>query len=76
LDVTEKRNKIRLRKETADDGREIGIGSQASQSLRVERYGSGKRNLRLWGDSFTEEFITEVTIEREIRMAERNSRAV
>jgi hypothetical protein len=37
MDVTEERNKIRLRKEKADDGREIGIGSQASQSLRVER---------------------------------------
>jgi len=37
MDVTKERNKIRLRKEKADDGREIGIGSQASQSLRVER---------------------------------------
>jgi hypothetical protein len=42
MDVTEVRKKIRLRKEKTDDGREIGTGSQASQSLRVERQGVGK----------------------------------
>jgi hypothetical protein len=31
MDVTEVKNKIRLRKEKTDDGREIGAGSQASQ---------------------------------------------
>jgi hypothetical protein len=50
MDVTEVRKKTWARKEKTDDGREIGTGSQASQSLRDGKQGVRKENAWLQGD--------------------------